>query len=150
MSVSPSRRERSEGSAVAADLASTSPADFSAACRNFRTPGARLQREWLRLLSGVAGKRFTSGINTQLLGAARAELVLREHTQHRFAQYLFGTALQQHPDGNFLEPTRKTTVMVIDLLIDLVTSQFYLLGVDHHHVIPAIQIGREIRFVLAD
>src|ERR1700731_2842454 len=132
----PSRRERSEGSAVAADFASTTLADFSAACRNFRTPGARLQREWLRLLSGVAGKRFTSGINTQLLGAARAELVLREHTQHRFAQYLFGTALQHHPDGNFFQPTRITTVMAIQFLINLVAREFNLLGVDHHHVIP--------------
>jgi hypothetical protein len=41
-------------------------------------------------------------------------------------------------------------VMAIHFLIDLVSSQFYLLGVDHHHVIPAIEIRREIRLVLAD
>ena len=59
-----------------------------------RISDTRLQRERLRLLSGVAGERFTSGINTQLLCATRAKLVLRQHSQHRFAYYLFGTALQ--------------------------------------------------------
>ena len=84
---------------------------------------AKLQRERLGLLSGVAGERFTSGINTQLLCAARAQLVLRQHSEHRFAHDLFGAALQHRPDGNFLQPARVTAVVTVNLLVDLVARQ---------------------------
>ena len=81
----------------------------------------RLQRERLGLLSGVAGQRFTSGINTQLFCTTRAELVLRQHSQHRFANHLFGPVLHQRPDRNFLQSAGTSAVVPVDLLIDLVS-----------------------------
>ena len=87
-----------------ANLASDSQAllaDFSAkSAEILKNSVSRLQRYRLGLLSGVAGKRFTSGIDTQLLGATRTELVLRQHPKHRLAHHLFWTALQQRPDRN--------------------------------------------------
>jgi len=116
--------------------------------QKFSNPIAWLQREWLRLLSGVTGERFTSGINTQLLGPARAELVLRQHSQHCFAHNFFRTALQHHPDRNFFQPAGKTAVVTVNLLIYLVSSQLHALGVNYHYVIAAIQMGRIVRLVL--
>ena len=70
-------------------------ADFSAQTNlRYRCKrSTRLQCEGLRLLSGVAGQRFTSGIDTQLLRATRSQLVLRQHSQHRFAHHFFRTPL---------------------------------------------------------
>src|ERR1700741_1290366 len=109
---------------------------------------SRLQRYRLGLLSGVAGKRFTSGINTQLLGATRTELVLRQHSKHRLAHHLFRTASQQRPDRNFFQPARCSAVMAINLLIDLVARELDPLGIDHDHVIARVQKRSVIRLVL--
>jgi hypothetical protein len=113
-------------------------------------PVSWLQRERLGLLSGVAGKRFTSGINTQLLGPARAQLVLGQHSQNRFAHNFFRTALQHHPDRNFFQSAGITTVVTVDLLVDFIAGQLNALGIYHDYVIAAIEMRRVIRFVLAD
>src|ERR1700690_1873802 len=63
----------------------------------------RLQRKRLGLLSGVAGERFLSSIDAQLARAAGAELVLRKHTEHCFANYFFGAALQKSANRDFLQ-----------------------------------------------
>src|SRR5271156_4786836 len=118
--------------------------------QNFETLFARLQRERLRLLSGVAGERFTSGIDTQLLGATRTELVLRQHPKHRFADDLFWTALHQRPDGNFLQSPGITAVVPVYFLIHLVSGQLHSFGVDHDDVIAAIKKWRVGRLVLPD
>jgi hypothetical protein len=109
-----------------------------------------LQRERLGLLSGVAGERFTSGINTQLLCATRAKLVFWQHSKHCFAHELFWTALQQRPNRNFLQPARISTVVAINLLVDLIPCQSDALGIDHNDVIATIEVRREARFILAD
>src|ERR1700675_217624 len=118
--------------------------------RNFSKISATLQRERLGLLSGVAGKRFTSGINTQLLGAARAELVLWEDPKHCFAQNLFGPALHQRPDRDFLQTTGKTAMVAIHFLINLVSGEADALRIDYDDVIAAIEVRRVIRLVLAN
>src|ERR1700739_4194943 len=124
--------------------------DFSAKSAEIpKNSVSRLQRYRLGLLSGVAGKRFTSGIDTQLLGATRTELVFRQHPKHRLAHHLFWTALQQRPDRNFLQPARCSAVMAINLLIDLVARQLDPLGIDHDHVIARVKKWRVVRLVLA-
>src|SRR5271154_7322404 len=125
-------------------------ADFSAKREKIQDLIARLQRERLRLLSGVAGERFTSGIDTQLLGAPRAELVLRQHSKHRFADYLFWTALHQRPDGDFLQASGPAAVVPVHFLIHLVSGQLHSFGVDDHDMIAAIEKWRIGRFILAN
>src|SRR5215472_5080646 len=126
-------------------------ADFSAkSAEILKKSVSRLQRYRLGLLSGVAGKRFTSGIDTQLLGATRTELVLRQHPKHRLAHHLFGTALQQRPDRHFLQPARRSAVMAINFLFDLLPRKLDPLGIDHDYVIPRVQKRRVIRLVLAN
>src|ERR1035441_7210447 len=115
-----------------------------------KTLFARLQRERLRLLSGVAGERFTSGINTQLLCTTRAELVFRQHPKHRFAHDLCWTALQQRPNRHFLQSARPTTVVTINFLIDLISRELDALRVDHHNVIATVEKRRIARLVLPD
>jgi hypothetical protein len=111
---------------------------------------ANLQRERLGLLSGVAGERFTSGINTQLLGAAGAELVLGQHSENRFAHNLFGAALQHRPDGNFLQPARVTAVMTINLLVDLISRKSNGFRVNYNDVIAAVEVRGVARLIFAD
>src|SRR5579863_7507699 len=108
-----------------------------------------LQRDGLRLLSGVAGERFTSGINTQLFGAASAQLVLRKHSENRFADDIFWTALQHGPDGNFLQPARVTAMVTVYLLVNFIAREPHAFRVDHHHMIAAIKMRSIARLVLA-
>src|ERR1700691_5430484 len=114
----------------------------------YSVPVTRLQGEGLSLLSCGAGEAFTSGINTQLLGSTRAQLVLRQHSQHRLAHNLFRPALQQRADRHFLQSARPAAVMTIKLLIDLVARQLYFLPLYHFYIIFAIQMRRVRRLVL--
>ena len=109
-----------------------------------------LQLDGLRLLSGVAGKRFTSGIYTKLLSAASPQLVLGKHSENRFAHNLFGTALQHCPDGNFFQPARVTAVVTVNLLVNLIAREPHAFRVDHHHMIAAIEMRSVARLVLTD
>src|SRR5580698_9557852 len=112
--------------------------------------GARLQRDRLRLLSGVAREAFTSGINTQLLCSPCTKLVLGQHAQYRFTYDLFWTTLQHRPDRCGLQTARPSTVTVIDLLVDLVPRQFHLFGIHYDDMVTAIEMRSVRRLVLAD
>src|SRR2546426_7574322 len=107
-----------------------------------------LQRKWLRLLAGVALQPLRVQINAKLSGAPRAQLVLRQHAEDGLAHNPIGPLRTNPLDGDFLQATGITAMMAVDLLLELVSRQPNLVGVDHHHVIAGIQIRRKRRLVL--
>src|SRR5208282_5683160 len=62
----------------------------------------------------------------------------------------FGPLRQQLLHAGGLQPAGIPAVPVINLLLDLPAGQNDLGGVDHHHVVAAVNVRREFRFVLAD
>ena len=101
-------------------------------------------------LPRVACQTFIVQINPQLLGPQRPQFIFREHAQHRFAQHPVRTRRPQALGRHFLQPAGIAAVMAIDLLLELISSQANLVGIDHHDVIPTIQIRRIVGLVLAD
>ena len=89
-------------------------------------------------------------INTQFLGAASAQFVLGQHAQNGIANHFGGLLLHASADRNFLETAGITAVMAIHLLIDFVSGEANLFGVDDHDVIATFLIRGKAGLVLAD
>src|SRR5450432_798259 len=124
--------------------------DCQEAPRNCRVLRKKLQSYGLRLLSSMARQTGGITIDTQLLGATGAELVLGKHAENRFANHPIGLAFAHTLGRNFLQSTGVTAVRIINLLFDLVAGQADLVGVDDYNVVAGIEVGRESGLILAD
>ena len=90
-----------------------------------------------------------SNVDLQLLAHLAAEFVLRQHAANRRLEYSLRMSLHHLLGGNFLEPTRPTRVMPIDLVLQLVSREDDLLSVDNDHVIANVEERRISCFVLS-
>lgn len=72
-----------------------------------------------------------------------------QHADHRSADHLRRPPAQKPLGGLQFKPARVPGVPLIHLGRELGSGQANLLGVDHHHVIPAVQMRGEQRLVLA-
>src|SRR5450759_4058103 len=90
-----------------------------------------------------------AGVDLELSELLRAKAGVGHHTLHRATDGLFGTALHQVTERLLLVPARVAAVPRIDLGVELVAADGDLRGVEHDHVIAAVQVGRVGRLVLA-
>src|SRR5713101_1682929 len=110
---------------------------------------SRLQRNSLGLLPRVP--RQTSGIpvDAQLLRAPRAQLVLRQHAENRFADHPVRLGLAQPFRRYFLQPAGISAMRIINFLLDLVSGHANLVGINHDYVVARIEVWRKAGIVLA-
>src|SRR5208337_3703019 len=113
-------------------------------------PGPNSRRNLLRLLPRVSRQTGGVAVNTQFLGTARAQLVLRQHTENGFADHPIRLALAEALGGNFLQSTGIAAVRVVNLLIDLVSGHANLVRINDDQVVAGIEIGREAGLILSD
>jgi hypothetical protein len=78
-------------------------------------------------------------IDAQFLGATGSQLILGQHAQHRFTNHPVRAIRTHALRGNFFQPARKSAVMAINFLFELVASQPDLIGIDDHDVVAAIR-----------
>src|SRR5271168_3193816 len=103
---------------------------------------SKLQRDRLRILSSVAQQTLLTSIHAQFLGAFGTQLILRQHSQHSFANHVGRPPLQHAANRHFLQSARMPAMMPVNFLVNLIAGQTNKLSVDHHNVIAAIQEWR--------
>src|SRR5450759_5763412 len=81
-----------------------------------------------------------AGVDLELSELLRAKAGVGHHALHRAADGLLGTALHQVTERLLLVPTRVAAVPRIDLGVELVAADGDLRGVEHDHVIAAVQV----------
>ena len=89
-----------------------------------------------------------TGIHKKLLVHLATQAVLRKHPFNGTLDDHLGTALQQVLGNFFFQTTGVTRKVVIHFLLQLVTSELNLVGIDHDNKIATVNVGSEIRFVL--
>src|SRR5208283_263820 len=113
-------------------------------------PEPNSKRNLLRLLPRVPRQTHGVAVDTQFLGTARAQLVLRQHAKNGFANDPFRLALADALGGNFLQSAGIAAVRVIDLLVDFVAGHANLIRIDDNQVVSGIEIGSEAGLILPD
>src|SRR5262245_22555330 len=83
-----------------------------------------------------------SDVNLELFAHLSAELVLRQHAANRRFEYPFRMSLHQFLGGHFFEPAGPTGVMPVDLVLQLVSSEYDFFSVDDDNVIAHVQEWR--------
>jgi len=113
-------------------------------------PVRTLHRQRLRLLTRVPGQALLVQIDAQLLGAASAELIFRQHAQNSFANHPIGAVGAHSLGRNFFQAAGIPAVAPVDFVLKFIAGEANLVGVDDHDVIAAIEIRRKAGLVLAD
>src|SRR5680860_1429774 len=103
--------------------------------------------ERLRLLCLMRVLAF--GVDIQLLEHGSSETVAREHPFDRLLDGLFGTSRHELGIRGRAQTARIAGMPVVLLVGDLVPGQDNLGSVNHHDVVTAVEIGREVGLVLA-
>src|ERR1700716_761492 len=104
----------------------------------------------LWFLPGMPLQTFIVEVNSQFLGAQRAQLILRQHSQDSFPQHPIRSRRAKALRRHFLQPPGKTAMVAIHLLFQLVSGQPDLVRINNHNVIATVQIRCIVRLVLAD
>src|SRR6476620_6829367 len=92
----------------------------------------------LRLLRSMWMRR--AGIDLELHDLLAAKPRLRQHALNSKAQNPIRVARHHPPVWNGLEAAGVARVAVVGLLVFLAAGHMYLLGVDNHHKIAAVQV----------
>src|SRR5216683_3124084 len=100
-----------------------------------------------RLLGGV--RVLVAGIDLQLLHESAAQVGAGQHAPDGVLDQPGGVARHRLLGRVLAEPARVLRVVDVLLVLPLVAGEPDLLGVHHHHEIPAVRVGREGGLVLA-
>src|SRR5437762_7030543 len=90
-----------------------------------------------------------AAIYLQLLEHFPAELVLRQHSPHRFLDHPLGLFGTHETRRALLETTGILRVVAVDLVALFFSGEDDFLGIDDDHMIAGIEKGRVDRLVLA-
>src|SRR5688500_7653940 len=93
-------------------------------------------------------RMFRTGINKEFLVHRTAQTVLREHALYRSFDHHFRTAFQQVLGSFAFLTTRVTGISQVFLVVELVTSENNLFGVDHDDIVTTVSMRSIVRFVL--
>src|SRR5450756_2337984 len=90
-----------------------------------------------------------ASVDLELAELLRTQPRVGNHPLHRATDGLFGTTSQQVPERLLFVPLRVAAVPGVDLRIQLVAADGDLAGIEHDHVIAAVQVGAVGRLVFA-
>src|SRR5438105_8691591 len=108
---------------------------------------SRVERHYFRLLGDVpmVGPR----VHAKPLQHVRTEGVPLQHAAHRVGYRECGVQVLGDLQRALAQPARVARVPGVFLARQLGAADFDLGGVDHHHMVAAVQVRRERRLVLA-
>lgn len=107
----------------------------------------QLEAQFFGVLCSV--RMLSTSIYKQLFVHLAAQPVLRQHTLYGALYHRYRAALQQVAGSFFAQATGVAAKVLVHFLVQLVAGKFYLVGIDHYHIIATVHMGRVIGFGFA-